>query len=88
MLTLSGTLSRIEAALSEMDLDGWLLFDFHGVNPVTVGMIALEGMVTRRIFVYVPRAMPTAITHAIEPPRCSAGRSPGLRRLQRVAGAA
>ncbi len=50
-----------------MDLDGWLLFDFHGVNPVTVGMIALEGMVTRRIFVYVPRrGMPTAITHAIE----------------------
>jgi Xaa-Pro dipeptidase len=60
-------LPRIQAALGEMDLDGWLLFDFHGVNPVTVGMVSLEGMVTRRIFVYVPRrGMPTAITHAIE----------------------
>jgi Xaa-Pro dipeptidase len=60
-------LPRIQAALGEMDLDGWLLFDFHGVNPVTVGMLQLQGMVTRRIFVYVPRrGMPTAITHAIE----------------------
>jgi Xaa-Pro aminopeptidase len=60
-------LPRIQSALSEVDLDGWLLFDFHGINPVTVGMLQLEGMVTRRVFVYVPRrGMPTAITHAIE----------------------
>jgi Xaa-Pro dipeptidase len=60
-------LPRIQAALGEADLDGWLLFDFHGVNPVTVGMLQLEGLVTRRIFVYIPRrGMPTAITHAIE----------------------
>lgn len=60
-------LPRIQAALGEMDLDGWLLFDFHGVNPVALGMLQLEGMLTRRIFVYVPRrGMPVAITHAIE----------------------
>jgi Xaa-Pro dipeptidase len=60
-------LPHIQAALGEMDLDGWLLFDFHGVNPVALGMLQLQGMLTRRIFVYVPRrGMPVAITHAIE----------------------
>ena len=60
-------LPRIQAALGDADLDGWLLFDFHDINPVTTGMLQLEGMLTRRIFVYVPRrGMPTAITHAIE----------------------
>lgn len=66
MLTLED-LPRIQSALGEMDLDGWLLFDFHGVNPVALGMVQLEGMLTRRIFVYIPRrGMPTAVTHAIE----------------------
>lgn len=60
-------LPRIQAALGDADLDGWLLFDFHDINPVTTGMLQLEGMLTRRIFVYVPRrGMPTAVTHAIE----------------------
>ncbi len=61
------TLPRLQAALAEAGLDGWLLFDFHGVNPIATGLLQLDGMVTRRIFAYVPReGMPTALTHAIE----------------------
>ena len=61
------TLAGVQAALAEADLDGWLIFDFHGLNPVATGMLGLEGMGTRRIFVYVPReGAPVAITHAIE----------------------
>jgi Xaa-Pro aminopeptidase len=61
------TLPRLQAALAEAGLDGWLLFDFHGVNPIASALLRLEGMVTRRIFAFVPReGAPTAITHAIE----------------------
>lgn len=61
------TLSAVQAAIREQKLDGWLLFDFHGLNPVATGMLGLEGMLTRRIFAFVPKAgPPVAITHAIE----------------------
>lgn len=61
------TLPKIQAALADAELDGWLLFDFHGLNPVAAGMLQLEGLQTRRIYAYVPRhGAPTAITHAIE----------------------
>ena len=61
------TVDAIQAALDEADLDGWLIFDFHGLNPIAIGLLALDGMGTRRIFALVPRkGNPTAITHAIE----------------------
>lgn len=61
------TLPSLQAALAELQLDGWLLFDFHGLNPVATGMIGLAGLLSRRIFVLVPRqGPPVAITHAIE----------------------
>ncbi len=61
------TLPAIQSALREMGLDGWLLFDFRGTNPIASAMMRLEGMVTRRVFVLVPaRGTPVAITHAIE----------------------
>ena len=61
------TLPAIQSALRELDLDGWLLFDFHGVNPIASGVLRLEGMLTRRVFALVPRdGAPTAISHAIE----------------------
>lgn len=61
------TLPRIQAALAEAGLDGWLLYDFRGVNPVAAGILQLKGLQTRRIYAYIPaRGVPTAITHAIE----------------------
>src|SRR5688500_2699179 len=61
------TLPAFQHAIGEAGLDGWLLYDFHGLNPIAAGLLGLEGMVTRRIFVLVPRSgVPTAITHAIE----------------------
>ena len=60
-------LPPLQAALERGGVDGWLLYDFHGLNPVAVGMLELPGMTTRRFFVYVPRSgAPVAITHAIE----------------------
>jgi Xaa-Pro dipeptidase len=61
------SLPALQSALDEADLDGWLIYDFHGLNPVAVGMLQLPGMTTRRFFVYVPRhGSPVAIPHAIE----------------------
>lgn len=61
------SLPAIQSALSEARIDGWLLYDFHGLNPIATGLLQLPGMTTRRLFVYIPRSgSPVAITHAIE----------------------
>ena len=61
------TLSRFQGALGDADVDGWLLYDFRGTNPIALGLVGLEGMLTRRWFVWLPReGAPVAVTHAIE----------------------
>jgi Xaa-Pro dipeptidase len=61
------TLERVQAALLEAGVDGWLLYDFRGTNPVAGSLLGIHGMVTRRIFGWIPaRGTPVAITHAIE----------------------
>lgn len=63
----SRLLPRVQRALADAGLDGWLLYDFRGLNPVAGAMLGLEGMATRRIFALIPaNGTPTAITHAIE----------------------
>jgi Xaa-Pro dipeptidase len=62
-------IDRIELreALTEARVDGWLLFAFHGLNPVAVRVLGLTGMNTRRLFVLFPRdGEPTAVAHKIE----------------------
>ena len=62
------SLPALQRALTEADLDGWLLFDFQGTNPITMGMLGLTGFISRRIFVWIPRdGVPQALGHAIEP---------------------
>ncbi len=61
------SLPAIQRALRDANLDGWLIFDFHGLNPVAHGLLDLQGMGTRRIFVLIPReGVPVAVTHAVE----------------------
>lgn len=60
-------LPALQHALNEAGLDGWLLYDFHGLNPIANGLLGLTGMATRRVFVLIPRdGEPVAVTHAIE----------------------
>ena len=59
-------LPEVQAALADAGVDGWLIFDFHGLNPVAE-LLGREGMGTRRIFVLIPKTGgPVAVTHAIE----------------------
>ena len=62
------TLPAVQAALAATGADGWLLYDFRGLNPVAKSMLRLEGMCSRRVFGWVPSAgAPVAVAHAIEP---------------------
>jgi Xaa-Pro dipeptidase len=61
------TLPALQRAIAGAGIDGWLLYDFQGVNPIANGLIGLDGMVTRRVFVWVPRqGVPEGLGHAIE----------------------
>jgi Xaa-Pro dipeptidase len=60
----------IQRALAEQDLDGWLLYDFRGSNPIARAVIGFDEsqIGTRRWFYLIPRqGEPLAIMHAIEP---------------------
>jgi Xaa-Pro aminopeptidase len=60
----------IQEALRAEGLDGWLLYDFHGSNPIAAGLAGLTGgahMTTRRWYYFIPAAgRPRALVHAIE----------------------
>ena len=57
---------QVAGMLQQLGADGWLLFDFHGCNPVAQRILP-GGMGSRRLFVWVPRHGPmTAIVHRIE----------------------
>jgi Xaa-Pro dipeptidase len=62
------TLPAVQAALAEAGVDGWLLYDFRGTNAISQTLLRAEGLATRRMFAWIPRAgTPAAIMHAIEP---------------------
>lgn len=62
-------LKRIQTILEEMSIDGWLLYDFHGINPIARRVIGLSDnrFATRRWFGLVPtKGEPIWLHHAIE----------------------
>jgi Xaa-Pro aminopeptidase len=60
----------IQRALAADRLDGWLLYDFHGSNPIAQQLTGLAGgphMTTRRWYYLIPATgEPRALVHAIE----------------------
>lgn len=64
----TASLPTLQRALAERALDGWLLFDFQGTNPIAVDLLGLTGMITRRHIAFIPaHGAPTALIPAIEP---------------------
>lgn len=60
-------LDAVGPALAANGADGWLLFDFRGINPITKRVVGYQGMGTRRLFVWLPKAgKPVALAHRIE----------------------
>src|SRR6478735_8299148 len=63
-------ISGVQQALAADGLDAWLLYDFHGSNPVSFRLAGMGGsghLATRRWFYLIPRTgEPRALVHAIE----------------------
>jgi len=59
----------IQKSLAIDQIDGWLLYDFHGSNPVAVSLAGLAGKhTTRRWYYFIPASgTPKKLVHAIEP---------------------
>jgi Xaa-Pro aminopeptidase len=77
-------LDGIQKALGEEKVDGWLLYDFRGSNPIARSVIGFDEnqIATRRWFYLIPgTGEPVAIVHAIEPNATKGG--PGLKVVYR-----
>jgi len=60
-------LSIVQDYLRTNQLDGWLLYDFRGLNPVALHVAGLSRSGSRRWFLWIPAAgRPTWLIHAIE----------------------
>src|SRR4051794_1995928 len=66
---MSVDVSGIQKTLAADHLDGWLLYDFHGSNPIAISMAGLAGKhMTRRWYYFIPvSGQPQKLVHAIEP---------------------
>jgi Xaa-Pro aminopeptidase len=65
------SIAAVQSALKEEGLDGWVLYDFHGSNPIARRLTGLDGggkMTTRRWYYVIPaQGDPRKLVHAIEP---------------------
>jgi Xaa-Pro aminopeptidase len=72
-------ISAVQSVLTAEGLDGWLLYDFHGSNPIASALAGLTDgthMTTRRWFYLIPATgEPRGVVHAIE--RHNLDRLPG-----------
>jgi Xaa-Pro aminopeptidase len=62
--------AEVQRALADERLDGWLLYDFQGSNPIAArlsGLAAGKKMTTRRWYYMIPaKGEPRGLVHAIE----------------------
>lgn len=69
--TMPLSIPAVQSALKEEGLDGWLLYDFHGSNPIARRLTGLDGggkMTSRRWYYVIPASgEPRKLMHAIEP---------------------
>ena len=59
--------SEVQDFLQSQKLDGWLIYDFHHINPIAYELTGLSGMQTRRWYLFIPsRGEAVALIHQIE----------------------
>ena len=63
-------ITAVQQALRDEGFDGWLLYDFHGSNPIATRVAGLDRggkMATRRWYYLIPASgEPRGLVHAIE----------------------
>ncbi len=64
------SIDAVQRALKEDGIDGWLLYDFHGSNPIAnrvAGLSSSAKLATRRWYYLIPaQGAPRGLVHAIE----------------------
>jgi hypothetical protein len=69
-MTLTPTrFEQMQQQVGAAGIDGWLLYDFKGGNPLAASLIGLpaDAHLTRRYFVWVPReGLPILLVNGIE----------------------
>src|SRR5438270_8226987 len=63
-------LNAVQAAIRQLGFDGWLLYDFRGLNVLARRVLGLspEAMLSRRWFYFIPaQGEPRKLLHRIEP---------------------
>ncbi len=66
----SARINDVQKHLLKEKIDGWLIYDFHGINALARDFLKVdpELMVTRRFFYWIPaKGDPVKILHVIEP---------------------
>jgi Xaa-Pro aminopeptidase len=66
----NGDFSEVQRFMREHRIDGWMLYDLNGINPIATRILGISGLqLTRRLFYWIPaRGEPTALIHRIETP--------------------
>ena len=63
-------LAAVQAALMQLGFDGWLLYDFRGLNVLARRVLGMptDAMLSRRWFYFIPaKGEPRKLVHRIEP---------------------
>lgn len=63
-------LNAVQAALQQLGIDGWLLYDFRGLNVLARRVVGLDAgaILSRRWFYFIPASGdPRKLVHRIEP---------------------
>tara|TARA_B100001123_G_scaffold446730_1_gene602031 strand:+ start:628 stop:1809 length:1182 start_codon:yes stop_codon:yes gene_type:complete len=80
---MSINVTAVQQMLHTYGLDGWLLYDFQGSNPIATRLAELKPgahMTTRRWYYLIPaEGQPQGLVHAIE--RCNLDALPGEKKL-------
>ncbi len=65
---MAAPLTHLQTVVAESGLDGWLLYDFRGLNPFAAQVLNLApALLTRRWYLYVPaHGRPVLLHHVIE----------------------
>jgi len=60
-------LARLQPLIAAAGVDGWLLFDFRGRNPIAAAVLGEQIVGSRRVYVLIPpHGPPTALVHAVD----------------------
>ena len=59
--------AQAQEYMAQSDVDGWLLYDYRGMNPFFAQVLGPVSMITRPALLYVPRmGEPLLITHHVD----------------------